>query len=267
MKEIRRTIALCTVALTVFMMSGCGKSNAQANEPAAEAAPQQTEELQKPDAVETVPETAAPEITPEPTVLPFSEPAVLSSDYALSDYEAYHAVVNRYYYVANAQWSQDALAEAGLNYQVAFCYEGDPMQNVGYSLTDINGDNIPELMICPIYAPDAGLEPVIFEMYTLSGEEAVRVFSGLERDVYMLTESGMIYNRGSSGADHTTWNINSLNGTALQTETEIQYDGGAENGPWFCNTEPTDEASANSTIEAMENGIVVPVITPLADFS
>ena len=214
MHDALKRIFTAAFLIAVFTCAAaCGAAKTQT--PAAEdSLPQrilQSAPTEEPEAAEE----------PEPTEAETAPLRELSYDYRLEDYPAYVDVVNRYYYIAGAQWSQDALAEAGLNYQAAFYYEGNAFENLGWSLTDLDGEGTPELFILPDPARADEKDPVLLELYTMEDGEAVRIFSASDRDIYRLTESGNLYNIRISSAGEETRRLCEMSSGRLETLCEL----------------------------------------------
>lgn len=72
----------------------------------------------------------------------------------------------------------------------------EALMSVGYTMKDLNGDDIPELFICATNAYDNESHEGrnILAMYTISDDEPQLVIEGTSRDAYALLGDGRIYN-------------------------------------------------------------------------
>lgn len=115
-----------------------------------------------------------------------------------------------------------------------------PGDTLGYFIEDIDGDGTEELVIGDTWGED---HTFIYNIYTMSGGELVRVADGWDRNRYYLCENGMIANEGSSGAANSSYAYFTFDGTELHLIESIIYDGfkNPEN-PWFYSTESVYDA-------------------------
>lgn len=92
--------------------------------------------------------------------------------------------------------------------------------NTGYALEDLNGDDIPELLICDVSRHDGLLAygSTIYALYTCRDGQPVLCFEGWARNRYSLLTDNTILNIGSGGAMYAIWGIYNLSpdGTELQ---------------------------------------------------
>lgn len=115
----------------------------------------------------------------------------------LTTQEAYAVVVGEYYTAMEEQWDASALMDAGLNYMIAECYQNNPLENIGYTITDIDGDGIEELLIGAM-VEDEFYSNMIFELYTLDDKGVHRlVFDSSERNRYYYVGENRFANLGS----------------------------------------------------------------------
>ncbi len=80
----------------------------------------------------------------------------------------------------------------------------DALDAIGYCLPDLNGDDIPELVIGDISYPEVDN---ILAIYTLVENEPVMVANGMARSRWRLTSDGKLFNFGSSGASYSIFSI------------------------------------------------------------
>lgn len=87
------------------------------------------------------------------------------------------------------------------DYSVMFSWlTGQPASvNLGYTLLDVDGNGIQELLVGEIYGePEQGT--VLYDMYTIRDGKILHVFDGWDRNRYYLLTNGNFINQGSSGA-------------------------------------------------------------------
>ncbi len=155
----------------------------QPEEPAAAAAPEQ----------EPAPETA---LEPEPTPAPVNPAAEAQT--------ALQAVIDDYRSLADdsAKLSKDDLASrhpyvnsmAIPNYLMDWADSG--FSNVCYAFSDLNGDDVPELIIG---CKDAQSNTQAFDIWSYVNNAPVRVAYSWERSIMRVCAGGYLYERGSGG--------------------------------------------------------------------
>ncbi len=127
---------------------------------------------------------------------------------AYKDYEElYHDTLNAMYNRIYG-WSVDSDALAGGFVGIAEAIGSDTgdaaLRKIGYSIMDINGDGVPELIVSGItkrgkncFADDISL------LYTYVDKKSVEVTSGWARNRYTMMDNGSLYYMGSSGAAYS----------------------------------------------------------------
>ena len=128
---------------------------------------------------------------------------------AYKDYEElYHDTLNAIYNRING-WddSSDALAGGfvGIAEYLAGATGEKALQKIGYTIMDINGDGVPELIVTGITkkGPKLCFADDVCLLYTYADKKSVEVTSGWARNRYMLMDNGNLYYMGSSGAAYT----------------------------------------------------------------
>ena len=86
--------------------------------------------------------------------------------------------------------------------------------HVGYALKDLDNDGTPELILGGMGADDYS-NGVMYALYTLSGDQPVKVCESRARLRYYLMEDGRIFCEGSGGAADTSCEFFTLSGGAL----------------------------------------------------
>ena len=118
--------------------------------------------------------------------------------------EAYAPVLDEFYKFAAGSSDGDKIAEGALGVEEAIGeLRGDAaLKMIGYTIQDISGDGIPELLIGrPETQEDAssgGNE--IFAVYTCREGKPLGVFEGWRRNNFRYMGQGRFYNEGANGA-------------------------------------------------------------------
>ena len=126
--------------------------------------------------------------------------------------QAYAELLDSYYTALSENWNGETLVEKGVNLLVQDCGE-KPMEDIGFSITDLDGDSVSELVIGTVGLDDDYCGKLILDLYTMEQDSAQPVFVSGERDRYYYAGDCLFANIGSSGAADTT-------------ETTFRYAGG-----------------------------------------
>ena len=191
----------------------------------------------------------------------------------------YAEQIARYYTALSEQWDEGAYFENEMSALPYYYYDGDPLDNVGYSLVDLDGDESPELVIGAIM--NAEKDPSVFEIWTMVDGKPVMLAQGGTRNRYVLqyvVEDGMWYvvNEGSGSAfNHVTYYL-MLSEGKFEVVQGIVFDAAAdEQNPWFMtydldgdasNDEPIDEETANSILESNRVHYTALKYTPYSEY-
>ena len=131
----------------------------------------------------------APEETPDSVPAPEEPPTVL---------EAYATVIGEYYTVLNEGWDAAQVMEQGLNYLVADSFFDAPAQDIGYAVTDLDGDGGGELVIGSLKEDDF-FGKLVFSLYTLDSDGVLQLLiDSTERNRYYYAGGSHFANLGSS---------------------------------------------------------------------
>jgi len=129
------------------------------------------------------------------------------------------------------------------------------LKSVGYSMRDINGDNILELLVGPVDGQDGIVQgDTIFGMYTCVDDIPVGVIDGWYRSSYSIAEDGGFIYSGSGSAAHAIFGKCYLapNTEELSWEhyyfTEFTNEEGTEIGCYY-NTTGEWEVEASELLE------------------
>ena len=106
----------------------------------------------------------------------------------------------------------------------------DYYQTPGWLLRDLDGDEIPELLLGADWGDG---HSVIFNIYRLDGAKAVRVVDGWNRNRWYLCTDGSLANEGSSSAFESSYSYYRYTSGELQhLETLLYLDDGSGGSPW-----------------------------------
>lgn len=110
---------------------------------------------------------------------------------------------------------------------------------LGYMLEDLDGNGVPELILGALYTEkdfeeNSWLEPgsyytnLIVDLYTLADGDPVYLVNSGDRYRYNLTDDGMLYFEGSSGAAYSSVYLYRVEDTRLVYVTGVCIDGGED---------------------------------------
>ena len=177
---------------------------------------------------------------------------------------AYAAVVEKY---RNAYAS--GITEQGA-YVAGYSEMAGYSQHVGYTLIDLDGNGVKELIIAGTGTGNSS-DNVIYEICTLSGGQALTLCMSRARSRYYLCGNGTVLNEGSSGAAYSEWNVMTVSGTNLLTAISLRSDLDENGLPiWYyyeastmASEEPTGPDQANIIINALRSQVYVPQLTQI----
>ena len=265
---MKRTAMILTFALLLSLLSGCAGQEADiGNQPAGTAAPAETQQ----EAV----------ISPSPEETAEGEPSGPAS---------YEDVLDLYYAALSGRWDTNAVNSRGLSVLCTYCYEGEPLENVGYVLLDLDGDGSDELLIGGILdtgrfaGMDFSMPSIVFDIYTIANGRVVNVAQSFERSRRHLLPDGRIYGEGSSGAANDTYAIWQMRGAEFVMTEALVSDGVAtfdeetwytelnwfmlKDGNWDTETaERLTQAQAEKQIAAYEEQVIQPDYIPLSRYT
>lgn len=136
-----------------------------------------------------------------------------------ADVIIYNDVLTRYYdLIANIDFTKEIdLGETGIYESIAYGGEADPLTRIGYTVCDLSGDGIPELVIGNIDREEGVKGNTILAVYTCMNGVPTFCFEGADRYKYYMLEDGQFYNLGSGGAMNSVYGCYSLSpdGTSL----------------------------------------------------
>ena len=137
---------------------------------------------------------------------PWEQPTIL---------EAYATVIGEYYAALSEGYDAAQMMELGLNYMTADRFFAEPLEDIGYVVTDLDEDGMEELVIGSL-KDDEFYGKLIFSLYTLDEKGVPQLlFDSTERNRYYY--AGSFANLGSSG-----WNSSFV--TTLKLEGHEMID-------------------------------------------
>ena len=226
-------------AFALLLLCACGKAEAPQAPGIPSAAPAAAS---TPEAACALPvTTSAP---PSPAL-----PSEASAAADIQDYAPYFAVLEKYYAAFSSAAGADVLE--GLNGNISFSRK---RSTLGYAMRDVNGDGIKELIIAPT---DGSM--YIYDMYTLSGGECVKLLEGNSRgSVYTLRIGGTVGAELSVNGDSFCLKTYRIEDAALVCEQCVvynadEYDPAAVPGaPWHTGTDIPEGGDLSAMTEISE---------------
>lgn len=190
-------------------------------------------------------------------------------------FEAYQEILDLLYYGNLNQWiGYQAEDLVKLKETISYMWYQYPVQSLsetGYTLMDLNNDNVPELITGTISAAADGM---MYDLYTYLDGDVIRVTSSGERDRYYLCDDQIIANEGSSGAADSVVGFYTLErDSSVLTPKEIVrfYGLDTPEAPWYYGTTYTydvdgmEHISAETAMEIIDSYTYIPLVLTLLD--
>ena len=247
--------------LTFALLAGCGK-------PQTEQPPVTTETPAADPAPTTQAPTEAPTETPTETAPAETEDDTEYEGDASSYYidVVYAQQIDRYYTALSQQWDDSTCLDNELSALVTRYYDGNPLDNVGFTFMDLDGDGIWELIIGAIR--NAEMDPLVFEIWALKNDEPVMLAQSGYHNRYYLQYAqednlwSVAYEAENGAANHAVYYLHLFEGEFMVTQGVVFDALANEKAPWFMaydldwdvsNDNPIDEDTANAVMEAGRN--------------
>ena len=130
----------------------------------------------------------------------------------------------------------------------------EALESIGYTIKDINGDNVPEFIVGFIDEGNKGSE--ILALYTYRDNAPVFVFEGMTKSAYFLINDGNLFYQGSDGAARSIFASYKLSGAELVCNdywfTDIKDYNSYEIG-YFRNTSGKLDISVSEMLDISED--------------
>ena len=160
-----------------------------------------------------------------PTPLPDPETVAGHSDaVSTTGYATYDALLAEI-----SGLRRSGASEAQTDFSHDLLSANDYYQTPGWLLRDLDGDEIPELLLGADWGDG---HSVIFNIYRLDGAKAVRVVDGWNRNRWYLCTDGSLANEGSSAFESSYSYYRYTSGELQHLETLLYLDGGSGGSPW-----------------------------------
>ena len=169
---MKKVLLIVSVLLALNLLGGCSKP--QEEDPITpESSVSSTESATTPSDETDSADTTSPTLS-ENDGDAASDPAD----------EVYAQQIERYYTAISEQWDEGAYFEHEMSAMAAYYYEGNALDNAGFTLMDLNGDDVQELIIGAIR--NAEQDPLVFEIWAIKdGEPVMLAQSGSRNRYYM----------------------------------------------------------------------------------
>ena len=178
----------------------------------------------------------------------------------------YPQQIRRYHTALSEKWDADTYFENGMSPLAAQYYEGNPLDNVGFSFIDLDADGIWELVISAIL--NAEKDPLVFEIWALQNGKPVMIAQSGSHNRYYLQYTqekdlwSVAYEAENGAANRAVYDLQLSNGE-FKVVRGVVFDALAnEEAPWFMtydldwdtsNDTPIDEQTATSFMDASRN--------------
>jgi len=118
-----------------------------------------------------------------------------------SYFELYRSVLDEFYAVTIGKEDSTLDGTLGVSEAIIGLDSDDALNSVGYIVTDISGDGVPELVIGSVSDPsETVIGTMIYAVYTVADGKAEFVLEGRIRSGYRPMKDGGLFYQGSSGA-------------------------------------------------------------------
>ena len=128
----------------------------------------------------------------------------------------YAQQIKRYHTAISQLWVMDAYWDQEMSSMVVHYYGGTPLDNVGFTLMDLDGDGIPELIIGAILGSDR--DPLVFEIWTVhNGDPVMLAQSGSHNRYYFQYSEeedlwSVAYEAENGAANHAVYYLQLVEG-------------------------------------------------------
>lgn len=219
------------------------------------------------------------------TALPAGENPAENTGENSADYDSiYKSVLEEYYYMIKYANNQSEYKDGFMGVvEAAQAFEEEALSEIGYLISDINGDGVKELLI-GISDETEGVyvKNDLYAIYTVRNNSPKLVAEGRSRNWYSLIDGGKLFNFGSNGAAYRIFGEYSLGNEADLIPIDFYFsydkDGSYTNIGFFHNTTAIYEMAQAEELhieqdefEALEDALAKRTVkldfTPFAGFT
>ena len=209
-----------------------------------------------------------------------SSPAETEGAPSTDSFDAvYTQQIERYYTALSNQWDESTYFDHEMSSLAAHYYEGNALDNVGFTFMDMDGDNIKELIIGAI--ENADRYPLVFEIWTLKNGEPVMLAQSGSHNRYFLQYAeeddmwSVAYEAENGAANRAVYELQLAEGEFKVTQGIVFDDIANENAPWFMthdldwdvsNDTPIDENTATAVLDAGRSTYTAQVYCPYSQY-
>lgn len=114
----------------------------------------------------------------------------------------------------------------GVTERLMYAEKDELLKNLGYFITDVSGDGIPELIIgekLSYSGDEADATEYVYAVYSCQNDEITWPIEGWARNVYSYLGDGYFYHRGSGGAMYTCYGKLHLSKDGTKVEWDEYY--------------------------------------------
>lgn len=178
----------------------------------------------------------------------------------------YAEQIKRYHTALSQKWDEVTYLDNNMSTLAAHYYEGNPLDNVGFTFMDLDGDGIWELLIGAIL--NAEENPLLFEIWALKNDEPVMIAQSGSHNRYFLQYAqeddlwSVAYEAENGAANYAVYYLQLSEGE-FQVVQGVVFDALTnEEEPWFMaydldwdvsNDKSIDEETASAVIDAGRN--------------
>ena len=180
------------------------------------------------DTVDTTP-SEAPVVTEGPVVSEATDPEETTEPVPVTRPEggydlpeAYQEVLALYSQAVAEKWDMEQCEENRICYMIT---RHQDLSRLGYHTPDLDHDGVRELIIS-----DGG---VIYDLYTLKGDELVWLLTGGEQNSYQLCMDGFIFNHCSISAASFCEDVYYVKNGQLVLKAGLLFDNSDETAKWM----------------------------------
>lgn len=136
-------------------------------------------------------------------------------------YEEYEAIIEKYRTALEEDWDPERCMQEEVNYMLGLYSSDTKPDDIGYSITDIDGDGTAELIIGAAESMKEEFNnKLVYDLYTFKDGKAILVFGSLERNRLFWIGGDKFANVGSNGWDDSVDTVLQFRDYALEDTGE-----------------------------------------------